>query len=223
MPIIEPSGADTRDLCSVDDVKALMQKSGANAANQDSLIQTLITRASVKIMRDVGRELVPGGPEQLPFSQATRTFEYPWAEQYPGEALVDLRPFDLMVTQSQPIVVAVDTDQSSDIVLTTDLWRLWPQPPQFGVFIGLKVFPLDISVGIVGWDKRQLQVTADWGFPSIPFEATQACAETVIHWLTAYPAMRAATQVDLATAPVTPRTYPMAAVDLLGCLRRMTV
>ena len=215
--------ADPRDLCVVDDVKALMQKTGPNAGSQDTLIQTLITRASVKIMRDTGREFVPGGPDQIPYTQTTRTFEYPWGEQFPGEAFVDLRPYDLCAVQSAPLAVAVDTDQPSDIVLSTDEWRLWPQPATMGVFLGVKVFPLDVSVGIVGWEKRQLQVTGDWGFPSIPFEVTQACAETVIHWVTAYPAARAAAAQDAAQVVVTPRSLPMAAVDLLGPFRRMTV
>lgn len=215
---------DPRDLCVLADVKALMQKTGPNAANQDTLIQSLITRASIKIMRDYGREFVPGGPNQEPFTNATRTFEYAWGDQFPGEAFVDLRPYDLTASSAASLVVTADTDQPTTINVPSDEWRLWPQPPSQGVFMAIKVLPLNMSIGIIGWRKRQIQLTAaNWGFPSIPFEVTQACAETVIHWLTAYPAARAAAAVDASVAPVTPRSYPMSAVDLLQAFKRMTV
>lgn len=214
---------DPRDLCTVDDVKALMQKTGPNAGNQDTLIQSLITRTSVKIMRDYGREFVPGGPNSEPSSAATRTFEYQWGDEYPGEAFVDLRPYDLAVSQPTPLVVVADTDQPVGYTLSTQEWRLWPQPPSQGVFMAIKVLPLNVKVGIVGWHKRQIQVTGNWGFPSIPFEVQQACVETVIHWLMAYPAARAAGQQDAAIAAPAPRSYPMTAIDLLQSFKRMTV
>jgi hypothetical protein len=102
--------------------------------------------------------------------------------------------------------VQVDTDQGSPITLSTDEWRTWPQPPQFGVYMALKVLPLNVSVGLIGWRKRQIKVTGDWGFPSIPPEVTQACAETVIYWITANPAThRFAGSPDSGIAPVAPR------------------
>jgi hypothetical protein len=213
--------ADSRDLCTVADCTSLMQKTGANAASQNTLIQSLITRASVKIMRDYGREFVPGGPNSETFTGATRTFEYAWGDQYPGEAFVDFRPYDLQLTPAP--AVFVDTDQTSVVTLTTDEWRLWPQPPSQGVFMGIKVLPLNMSVGVVGWRKRQIQVTGNWGFTSIPFEVTQACAATVIHWLTNYPAARRVDQVDAAMPGFTPRSYPMSALDDLNAFKRMTV
>lgn len=215
--------SDARDLCTLDDVKALMQKTGPNATSQDSLIQSLITRASIKIMRDYGREFVPGGANSEPYTQTTRTFEYPWGDQFPGEAFVDFRPYDLAVTQSNPLVVVADTDQASPYTLSTEEWRLWPIPASQGVYLGIKVLPLNMSVGIIGWRKRQIKVTGDWGFPSIPFEVSQACAETVIHWVTAYPGSRRPDAVDAGVMPTVPRSYPMQAVDLLQSFKRMTV
>lgn len=212
---------DPRDLCTLDDVKTLMQKTGANAASQDALIATLITRASIKIMRDYGREFVPGGPNSETFTDATRTFEYAWGDQYPGEAFVDLRPYDLALSPA-PTVVA-DTDQVTTIPLSADEWRLWPQPPSQGVYMAIKVLPLNVSVGIVGWRKRQIQVTGNWGFPSIPFEVTQACAATVIHWITNYPAARRPEQIDASLPGISPRSYPMSAIDDLQAFKRMTV
>jgi hypothetical protein len=216
---------DPRDLCVVADVKALMQKTGANAAAQDTLIQSLITRASIKIMRDYGREFVPGGVLSLPATAATRTFEYAWGDQYPGEAFVDFHPYDLQTVQTTPpLVVKVDTDQvATPITLSVEEWRLWPQPPSQGVFLAIKVLPLNMNIGLIGWRKRQLQVTGNWGFPTIPFEVTQACAETVIHWITSYPGARRVDQVDSGLPAITPRSYPMTAIDLLQAFKRMTV
>ncbi len=212
---------DPRDLCTVADVSALMQKGGAGAGAQDALIQSLITRASIKIMRDYGREFIPGGTEQLPSTASTRTFEYDWGDQYPSEAYVDFRPYDLQLSPV-PTVVA-DTDQALTTPLSTDEFRLWPQPPSQQVFMGIKVLPLNVSIGIIGWRKRQIQVTGNWGFPSVPFEVTQACAATVVHWISQYPAARRVDQVDMNTTVYTPRSYPMTALDDLYAFKRMTV
>lgn len=215
---------DPRDLTTVASVKALMQKTGANAASQDALIQTLITRASVKIMSDYGREFVPGGPDSLSHTGAVRTFEYAWGEQYPGEAFVDLRPYDLQVQAQTAITVVADTDQSAPYTLSTDEWRFWPQPPARGqVYLALKMLPLNMSIGIIGWRKRQVQVTGNWGFPSVPEDVAQACDETVVHWITNYPAARRPDQVDAVSAVAVPRSYPMTAIDLLSGFKRMTV
>jgi hypothetical protein len=157
--------ADPRDLCLLSDVKALMQKAGPNAASQDALISTLITRASIKIMRDYGREFVPGGTESLPATGATRTFEYSWGEQYPGEAFVSLAPYDLQTSPAPTVIV--DTDQSSPITLSTAEYRLWPRPASQGVFMAIKVVPLNVSVGPrrVGVSGN-CTVTGNWGFAS---------------------------------------------------------
>lgn len=211
---------DPRDLATVADVKNLMQKTGANAGSQDTLIQTLITRASIKIMRDYGREFVPGGPNSEPFLNATRTFEYAWGDQFPGEAFVDFCPYDLQKTPA-PVIYA-DTDQTAPVTLSVDEWRLWPQPPSQGVFMAVKVLPLNMSIGLIGWRKRQITATGNWGFPSVPFEVTQAAAETVIHWITAYPGARRVDQVDSGIVAPAPRSYPMTAVDLLSSFKRMT-
>lgn len=214
---------DPRDLASLADVKSLMQKTGPNAASQDALIQTLITRASIKIMRDYGREFIPGGVNSISAVAATRTFEYAWGDQFPGEALVDLKPYDLAVVQPTPLVVVADTDQANPYTLSTDEWRLWPQPASEGVYRAIKVLPLNASIGLIGWRKRQITVTGNWGFPSVPYEVTEACAEMVIHWITNYPGARRVDQVDSGMPAMSPRSYPMTAVDLLCNFKRMTV
>lgn len=212
---------DPRDLCTLADVKAQMQKTGPNAASQDALIATLITRASCDIMEDWGREFIPGGAYGIEATNATRTFEYAWGDQYPGEAFVDFRPYDLQLSPA-PTVVA-DTDQVTTTPLSTDEWRLWPQPASQGVYLAIKVLPLNVSVGIIGWRKRQIQVTGNWGFPLIPPKVNGACVETVIHRITNYPGARRLEQVDASMPAMSPRSYPLSALDVLNAFKRMTV
>ncbi len=211
---------DSRDLCLVADVKTLMQKSGANAAAQDSLIQTLITRASIKIMQDYGREFVPGGPNSETFTGATRTFEYVNGDQLYDEEFIDLYPYDLSKAVVPTILVDTDTPTPTPL-LTTD-YRLWPQPPQLGVFMAVRI-RAGAATQSTNWRKRQVTVTGNWGFPSIPLNVNQACAETVIHWITSYPGARRADQVDSAMPGITPRSYPMSAVDLLRFYERQAI
>lgn len=215
---------DPRDLTTVANVKALMQKSGANAGSQDALIQTLITRASVKIMDDYGREFVPGGTDSLPHVNATRLFAYPWGDQYPGEAFVDFRPYDLQASSVASLVVVADPLEAAPYTLSGDEWRIWPQPPARGqVHLGINVLPLNMSIGIIGWRKRYITVTGNWGFANVPEQVAEACEETVIHWITSYPAANRAPQIDSGAVPVAaPRSYPMTAVDLLQNFKRMT-
>lgn len=210
---------DPRDLCVLADVKALMQKTGPSSDNQDPLISSLITRASIKIMRDYGREFVPGGPDSIPFTNATRTFEYE-----PGgsdETYVDLNPYDLALTPVPTVIVDTDGATPTPTTLTLDGYRPWPQPPSQGVYMALRIGRTSPIVdNLRSFRSRQFTVTGDWGFPSIPLEVTQACAETVIHWITSYPAMRAAAQPDSGIVASTPRSYPMTAVDLLSTFDR---
>lgn len=219
-PVLVSASSSSVNLCTLADVKALMQKTGVNAAAQDTLISSLITRASVKVMAEYDREFVPGGPNALPAVGATRTFEYPWADQNAGEALVSLAPYDLQ-TSPVPTVIA-DTDQTSALTLTTGEYRLSPQPAVLGVYSAIKIFPLGVSFGVVGWRSRRFTVTGNWGFPTIPSDVVQATAETVIHWLTAYPAAGRPDQQDFGQAVVAPRSLPMSAVDLLRRFQRMT-
>jgi hypothetical protein len=195
-----------------------MQKLASDTA-QDARIATLITRVSTKIMRDYGREFVPGGPLGLPASGATRTLSYSWVDQYPTEAWVSLAPYDLQLTPDP--VIQVDTDQASPITLSADEWRLRPQPPRDGVYTAIYLSPLNVTVGTVGWRKRQLKITGNWGFPAIPGEVAEAAAQTVAYWITAFPA---AGRPDLGDMiPPQPRGYPMSALDLLSPFKRMDV
>lgn len=208
--------ADTRDLCTVDDVKGLMQKSGQNASAQDTLIQSLITRASVKIMRDYGREFVPGGATSELATNATRTFEFEIGDRN-DESYVDLYPYDLQTSPTPTVIV--DSDTTSPTTLDTDHYKLWPVPPSQGVYMAVRV-RCSSSATLTNWRRRQITVQGNWGFSSVPYEAAGACAETVIHWITSYPGARRVDQVDAALMGSSPRSYPMAAIDLLRVFER---
>src|SRR6266576_900050 len=211
---------DTRDLCALTDVKALMQKTGPNATLQDSLIAALITRASVKIMRDYGREFVPGGPNSETFTNATRTFELD-RDIILREAFVDFHPYDLQLSPAPTVVI--DSDLPSSITLDSTQWRLWPIPSQQGVYQAIRLSLLSARGGWPRYTHRQFTVQGNWGFPTVPLEVVQATAETVIHWLTAYPGARRPEQVDSGMPAMTPRSYPMAALDLLQTFNRVHV
>lgn len=220
MPFVDPgAGADPRDLCLLADVKALMQKTGPNAGTQDDLIQSLITRTSVKIMGDTRREFVPGGPNSEAYTAATRTFEYVWSDT-DDETFVDLSPYDLQLTPVPTILI--DTDTDTPTTLDTDHYRLWPQPALHDVFMAVRIRDIGTSLA-TRWRTRQIQVTGNWGFPSIPYDVTQACAETVIHWISNYPGARRPEQIDAATMGAQPRSYPMTALDLLGRFTRVAI
>lgn len=210
---------DTRDLCTVDDVKALMQKAGPNSSGQDALIQSLITRASVKIMRDTHREFVPGGPNGETASNATRTFEFP--RDHIGETFIDFDPYDLQTSPAPTLIV--DTNLSSPLMLASTEWLLWPQPTRTGVYMGVRVSLLSARGGTPRFNNRQMTVQGNWGFPSVPADVTQACVETVVHWITANPAARRLEQIDAGMPGVNPRALPMSAVDLLAEFARKTM
>lgn len=153
------------DLCTLADVRALMQKKPADVA-QDALIATQITRVSLEISRWCEREFAP------PVNAAVRTFHIEW-----GHELLTLAPYDLRTVTT----VQVDTDQASPITLSADEYRLWPRPSRDGTYLGLKLRPLSAAFGRVTYREREVKVTGDWGFATIPVDVTDACAMTVVH------------------------------------------
>lgn len=144
-----------------------MQKATTDTA-QDAMISALITPASVALMGRAEREFAPAT------SGATRTFEFPWDSQ-----LVNLAPYDLRAVTA----VVVDTDVAPGVTLSTDEWRLFPQPNRDGAYQGLRVQPQTAAFGRVMWRNRQIQITGDWGFATVPSDVKEAAAFTVVHWM----------------------------------------
>ena len=162
---VAPTGSD---LCSLTDVRVFLQKTSADAA-QDPVISTLITRASLAIMRYCDREFAPAT------TGATRTFEWPWE----GE-LVSLAPYDL---RGNPTLVQVDTDQASPYTLSSDEYRVFPLPSRDGTYFGLRVRPFGASLGRVVWRNRQIKITGNWGFSAVPDDVVHWATVTVALWL----------------------------------------
>jgi len=155
------------DLCTLADVRLLMQTKAANT-QQDPLVSSLITPASVAIMGKVEREFAPA------VSAITRVFEWSWDSE-----LVSLAPYDLRIATA----VSVDTDQVNPYVLSVDEWRLFPKPPRDGTYMAMRLRPFGASVGRVMWRKREVSITGNWGFATVPTDVKQACALTVVHWV----------------------------------------
>ncbi len=70
------------------------------------------------------------------------------------------------------------------------------------------------------WRNRQIQVTGDWGFPTIPTQVAQACAITVVHWLTVNTAVFRRPDDDPNLMAVPKRSIPPEAYDLLRVFKR---
>jgi hypothetical protein len=152
-----------------------MQQAGANQGYQDTLINSEIARASLAIHRYCEREFVTTAT-----NPATRTFEL--MPQTRFEGWVSLAPYDLQaVSGANP--VKIDTDQTSAVNLGVDEWRYWPQPAADGVYMALRLQPLSINTGRIPWVFRQVSVTGNWGFPSIPADVEHACIVTAVTWL----------------------------------------
>jgi hypothetical protein len=157
------------DLCSVEDVREFIQKPDADT-DQDGIIASLITRASLAITRYCDREFVTTS-----VGSTARLFE---ADVSSGSAFLSLAPYDLRtVTQ-----IRIDTDLTPSI-LSTDEYRLYPINKPDGVYTSLRLQPLSFSTGRVMWPMRQVEITGTWGFPSVPVDVQHACLVTVSIWL----------------------------------------
>jgi len=154
------------DLCTVDDVRAFLQKP-ATDTEQDAIIQSLISAAGPVIGSFCEREFVPpaGDPE------IARTFEYP------GGGHLSLAPFDLReLTQ-----IRIDVDEDSPTVLTASEYRL-PAPTREGTNTYLRLAPYLVH-SRSRWQQRVVEVSGKWGFAAVPADVKQAAIVTVAIWL----------------------------------------
>lgn len=150
-------------------VRAFLQKS-ASDTGQDSLIASLITRASTAINNWAGREFTPTT------SQTARKFDYD------GKGIVDLSPYDLRTIGAG--YVKIDTDGSAPITLTTDQYRLYPKQSPDATYGWIE---LDQAYQGYGGPNpsfdREVEVKGDWGLATVPEDVQHWCIVTVISWL----------------------------------------
>lgn len=155
-----------QDLTTVEDVRRFMQKLDADS-DQDALIQSLITAASVAIMEHCQRQFVPAD------TAAAKTFAY-----YGGRS-IDLAPYDLRTASS----VVLDSQSSSlqrTLVATTD-YTLRPKPARNGVYQWLRLINYAaIQDDLTG---REITITGNWGFSSIPEDIVHWTNITVVTWM----------------------------------------
>lgn len=149
------------DLTTVAAIREYLQKDGADTA-QDPVVASLITRASAQITSWCEREFAPATTNE------TRTYVYG------GHGLVDLAPYDVR-TVSQ---IVLDTDTTSPITLDPTQYRLRPKPLVGGYHL-LQIY----GYGEGTYGERELEITGDWGFETIPADVEHACIITVVTWL----------------------------------------
>lgn len=155
------------DLCSLSEVRSFLQKTGGDTA-QDTIIQSLITRASAAISRHAERQFAPTE------TATTHTFEH----EFNRDGFVDLAPYDLRTVTS----VQIDTDTGTAGTLGTSEWRLFPQPPADGVYTAIRLVPTTRG----GWSRFrhvQIQITGDWGFAAVPEDVKHCAIVTTAIWL----------------------------------------
>lgn len=159
----------TYDLCTLSDVRSFLQKQTSDTG-QDTIIQSLISRASLAIMRYCDREFAPASS-----SGTVRKFVWDAKTDF-----LDLAPYDLQAVT----LVRIDSDTSSPTTLTTDEYRLWPRPNRDGVYQAMRVRPWTIVSPTWQFpDVREVEVTGTWGFASIPEDVKHAAIATTAIWL----------------------------------------
>lgn len=158
------------DLCTTANVREFLQKP-AGDTNQDTVIASMITRASRLILTYTEREFAPT------VASETRTFEYDPSWPRGTEVWISLAPYDLRTVAS----VTVDTDEGAGTALASTQYRLWPRPNPQGTFTALRIDPLGFSSR--RFRMRQVQIAGAWGFSTIPEDVVDACVKTVALWL----------------------------------------
>lgn len=157
------------DLCTVQDVRDFLQKPSIDVS-QDAVIGALITAVSKTITSYCEREFAPV------VAATARTFEL---QLFSWPAFLSFAPYDLQTLTS----VVMDPDLEA-ATLSTDEYRLFPVPQKDGVYTSIRLAPLTFpTIGRVSWATRQVKVTGDWGFPSVPADVKQAAVMTTAIWL----------------------------------------
>lgn len=158
------------DLCTLADVRALLAKPPADTA-QNTVVQSLITRASQLICREIDREFAP------PSTAGTKR-----RVEVPG-AIVNLAPWDLQVAT----LVTLHPESTGPVTLVANQdYVLLPVKAPQGVYTHLKLSPgttpwFSQTAQNFGW--ALLDITGTWGFAAVPDDVVQACALTVVIWM----------------------------------------
>lgn len=166
------------DLCALTDVRKILELPTANTS-RDTLISELITHASAVIMRELEREIVTTTSNP----PVARTFPYdPAARNRAGTVVIDLAPYDLQVASaaslnpedSSPVVLTLGTDYAPEPVI---------QPEGVWTSIRLSRYLVNVSQRLLRFGEAQISISGTWGWPSIPADVKDTCAEVVSAWM----------------------------------------
>jgi hypothetical protein len=126
-------------------------------------------------MRYTEREFISSNPGSAG-SPVARIFELELQRQ----GWLDLAPYD---AQSGTItLVQLDSDLTTPRTLSSQEWRPWPIPAADGVTSALRIIPISLG-GYHRFNQRQVSVTAQWGYPSVPADVVHAAVTTTAVWL----------------------------------------
>ena len=132
--------------------------------DQDGVLEKLIDRASLAIMRRFEREFAPKAPAQDSDPAVARTFAYA------GRGVLDLAPYDLRSATS----VEIDVDTGAPTTLAAADYKQRSLPARDGVFTSLRL-PRRTR-------EREVRVTGRWSFASVPADVEHMCIVTVGIW-----------------------------------------
>jgi hypothetical protein len=212
---------DPRDLCTVQNVKDAFEPTVAGTS-RDARIQTLITSASLAIMKELERELTPHTAD------ATRRFRVD-VDDADGGTIVDLNPYDLRTVTS----VTLHPEATSPTPLSQYTgYTLEPVGAPQGSYLKLRLSTQLILVSdfMVRFGYALIDVRGAWGLwdtAQVDPDVVDACVLTVRAWMRQNPAAYQMPGSEPA-APVqasVPQTFeiPGAAMKKLNKYRRWAI
>lgn len=202
------AGPTGSDLCTLADVRQQMELTTA-ATELDPIISTLITLASRSIMLEVDREFAPAS------TGVTRTFPI-------HGRLVDLVPFELRAATT----VTLDPNGTPKVLVANSDYHIEPTGgDDFGVYTELLLssYLTILPQTAFRFGIAEIGIQGNWGFPTVPEPARQACIVTVRSWLRRDSAHGAYVDPDMGAIAPDPGSYyglPPAARRLLDVMRR---
>lgn len=166
--IIDHAELSTSVLCNIEDVRRELELDQTDTS-RDDLIEWYIPAASSAIIDEYQREFVPTS------TAVTRRFEFSSYNH------IDLAPYDLRSVTS----VVIGPETTVPTTLTTDQYTLWPVTPKHNVYTSLRLSRW-VTLDPTSWIRygtHYVDVTGNWGWPSIPPNVRRACSLTVASWM----------------------------------------
>lgn len=155
-------------LVTVEDVRAFLQKPDPDT-EQDRILSGLIDRASEAVITYTAREFAP-------IATSNQRLFY-----YCGNGVLDLTPYDLQVATT-PTIVIDSVDGAGGTTLVATEYQLYPRPAKDGVYNWLRINPLSAYGPSRRFAEREVAITGDWGWPSVPDDVKHWTAVTVADW-----------------------------------------